>query len=87
MRILPIGEPIALEFEVFAIEQRLEVGDLSIAQGQDVRFVDRAELDVPDAAGFENVDLLLRFGGDLVGESADGEHGAPMNKKDFSLRG
>src|SRR5438552_3087781 len=47
-----------------------------VGQVQDVSFQNRAELDVAHAAGQQHVHLLLRVGADLVGEGAEGEHGA-----------
>jgi hypothetical protein len=70
MRILPIGEPMALSLNPFAIEQCLEVGDLLIVQGKHVGFVDRAKLDVPHAATLQNVNLFLRFGKEISSAKA-----------------
>ena len=70
-----MGEPMALSLKPCLVEQRLELANLQIGQGEDVGAEDRAKLDVADAAGFEDVDLLLRIGIDFVGEGTEGEHG------------
>src|SRR6476659_4879630 len=69
------GRADGAEPESGAVKQRLEVAHLRVSQRQDVGLVDRSELDVPDTAVFQNVDLHLRVGGNLVGECAQDEHG------------
>ena len=72
------GRADGAELEAFAIEQGLEIGDLCVAERQHVRFQDRTEFDVPDAAAFEDGDLLLRLGRYFVGEGRDDEHGGNL---------
>src|SRR4029079_4522700 len=63
------------EFEVVPVQQRLELVDLVVRQGQDVGAQDRTKLNVADATRAEHVQLHLRVGADLIGEGGQGEHG------------
>src|SRR5262249_55520431 len=63
------------EAEAVAVEQPFQVPHLLVGQVEDVGLEDGAQLDVPDAATGEDIDLLLGVGGDLVGERAENEHG------------
>src|SRR5262249_36292192 len=65
------------ELEAVLVQQRLELLDLQVVQVQHVGLVDRAELDVLDAALLEYVDLLLGAGIDLVGKRGEREHAEP----------
>ena len=51
-----------------------ELGMLGVREIQDVRAVDRAELDRLDAVPGQNIDLLDGVLGDLVGEGTDADH-------------
>ena len=74
IRILPIGDPMALRPNPRESSSVAEVGVLGLGKVQDVDAVDRAELDVLDAMRDRTVDLLAGVLGDLVGEGTDADH-------------
>ena len=59
----------------FSVEKLFELPDLLVREHEDVGLVNRPELDEPDTAGVQYLDLADRVRVDLVGECGEGEHG------------
>src|SRR5262249_33613722 len=60
-----------------AIKERLQFSDLQVGQVKVVPLVDGTELDMQDAALFQDFYLPHRVGIDFIGEGAQDKHGSP----------
>ena len=62
------------ESEAVPVEERFQFRDLMFGQVQYIDVEDGAKLDMPHAARFEDRQLPLRIGVNLVGKRTEGKH-------------